>query len=83
MKAGILAPAGPSLLDADATRVTATTVGVLMGLSGMNHGFFEFLQGNVATGGLVIQAIGPAQRFWERGTEEAFSIVPTFLASGL
>jgi len=83
MKAGIFAPAGLSFLDVNATRVTATTVGVLLGLSGMNHGFFEFLQGNVPTGGLVLQAIGPAQRFWERGTEEAFSIIPTFLASGL
>ena len=83
MKAGIFAPAGLSFLDVNATRVTATTVGVLLGLSGMNHGFFEFLQGNVPTGGLVLQAIGPAQRFWERGTEEAFSILPTFLASGL
>ncbi len=83
MKAGTFAPAGRSLLKVDATRVTATTVGVLLGLSGMNHGFFEFLQGNTPTGGLVLQAIGPAQRFWERGTEEAFSILPTFLASGL
>ncbi len=83
MKAGILTPAGLSFRDLDATCVTATTVGVIFGLSGMNHGFFEFLQGNVPTGGLVLQAIGPAQRFWERGTEEAFSIIPTFLASGL
>src|SRR5512140_1042840 len=83
MKAGILAPANVSFLDVDATRVTATTVGVIFGLSGMNHGFFEFLQGNIPTGGLVLQAIGPAQRFWESGTEEAFSIIPTFLASGL
>src|SRR5512146_689412 len=83
MKAGIFAPAVLSFLDVNATRVTATTVGVVLGLSGMNHGFFEFLQGNTPTGGLVIQAIGPANRFWERGTEEAFSIMPTFLASGL
>lgn len=67
----------------NATRVIATTLGVIFGLSGFNHGFFEFLQGNTPTGGLIIQAIGPAQRFWELGTEEAFTILPNFLVSGI
>ncbi len=49
----------------------------------LNHGFFEFLQGNKPTSGLVIQAIGEAQRFWVEGTEEAFTIIPNFLISGL
>ena len=83
MQAGTFGAKGSAFLHLNATRVTATTAGVLFGLSGMNHGLFEFLQGNTPTGGLVIQAIGPAQRFWERGTEEAFSIVPNFMASGL
>src|SRR5512143_176702 len=83
MKAGTFAAEGSAFLHVNATRVTATTVGVLLGLSGMNHGLFELLQGNTPTGGLVIQAIGPAQRFWERGTEEAFTVMPTFLAAGL
>lgn len=67
----------------NATRITVTTIGVIFGLSGMNHGFFEFLQGNIATNGLVIQAIGPEQRFWIEGTEEAFTIIPNFMVSGL
>ncbi len=67
----------------NATRVTATTIGVIFGLSGFNHGFFEFLQGNTPTDGLVIQAIGEAQRFWPLGTEEAFTIIPNFMISGL
>jgi hypothetical protein len=67
----------------NATRVIATTIGVLCGLSGVNHGLFEFLQGNTPTPGLIIQAIGPAQRFWPLGTEEALTIVPNFLISGL
>jgi hypothetical protein len=35
------------------------------------------------THGLMIQAIGEAQRFWVGGTEEAFTIVPNFLISGI
>lgn len=69
--------------DLNATRIIATTIGVIFGFGGMNHGFFEFLQGNKPTNGLVIQAIGPAQRFWTLGTEEAFTILPTFLLAGL
>ena len=72
-----------SFQDLNATRVIATTIGVILGLSGINHGFFEFLQGDTPTNGLVIQAIGEAQRFWELGTEEAFTILPNFLVSGI
>ncbi len=57
--------------------------GFLAGLCGMEHGFFEILQGNAAPGGIVIEAIGPAQRFWEAGTEPAMTIVPSFLVSGV
>ena len=67
----------------DATRVIATTIGIIFGLSGFNHGIFEFLQGNTPTNGLIIQAIGEAQRFWPLGTEEAFTIIPNFMISGL
>jgi hypothetical protein len=77
------ATAKPSFYDVSATRVIATTIGVFLGVSGINHGFFEFLQGNKPTNGLVIQAIGEGQRFWPLGTEEAFSIVPNFLVTGL
>lgn len=67
----------------NATRVIVTVIGVIFGISGFNHGFFEFLQGNKPTDGLVIQAIGEEQRFWVEGTEEAFTIIPNFLISGL
>lgn len=67
----------------NATRIIVTTIGVIFGLAGFNHGFFEFLQGNTPTDGLIIQAIGEAQRFWPLGTEEAFTIIPNFLISGI
>jgi hypothetical protein len=66
-----------------ATRVVASTLGVLVGLAGIDHGFFEILQGNVAPSGVMIEAIGPAQRFWEHGTETALTIVPSFLVTGI
>lgn len=73
-----------SLSKANATRVIATTVGVFFGLfSGVNHGLFEVLQGNTPTDGLFIHAIGEAQRFWPLGTEDAFTIIPNFMLTGI
>jgi hypothetical protein len=83
MNAEIFTKERSSFDNLGATRVIATTIGIIFGLSGVNHGFFEFLQGNTPTGGLIIQAIGEAQRFWPLGTEEAFSIIPNFRISGL
>lgn len=78
-------PATRSFLDnLNATRVIATAIGVFFGLlSGVNHGFFELLQGNTPTGGLYIYAIGEAQRFWPLGSEDAFTLIPNFMATGL
>lgn len=69
--------------DLNATRIVASTLGVFAGMSGLDHGFFEILQGNVATPGTVVQSIGPAQRMWVYGTEEAITLVPNFLATGI
>jgi hypothetical protein len=67
-----------------ATRVIATTIGVFFGcFSGVNHGIFELLQGNKPTQGMVIQAIGEAQRFWALGTEDALTIIPNFMLTGI
>jgi hypothetical protein len=74
---------GRSWQRLNATRVTASVLGVLVGISGLDHGFFETLQGNTPTPGLIVRAIGPAQRMWVYGTEEAFSLVPNFLATGI
>jgi hypothetical protein len=68
----------------DATRLIATTIGVFFGLfSGVNHGFFELLQGDKPTNGLLIHAIGEGQRFWPLGTEDAFTIIPNFMITGI
>jgi len=68
----------------NATRVIATSIGMFFGLfSGVNHGIFEMLQGNKPTNGLVIDAIGEAQRFWPLGGEPAFTLIPNFMFTGI
>lgn len=66
-----------------ATRTTAAALGVVFGIGGMGHGIFEMLQGYKPTTGLVIEAIGPAQRMWEYGNEPAFTIIPNYLITGI
>jgi hypothetical protein len=66
-----------------ATRAVASTLGVLVGLAGIEHGFFEMLQGNVRPESMMIDAIGPAQRLWEHATETALTVVPNFLITGI
>ena len=66
-----------------ATRAIVATLGVLLAIGGLDHGLFEVLQGNVPTSGLIIQAIGDRHRMWVYGTEEALTVVPNFLATGL
>jgi hypothetical protein len=63
------------------TRIIVAVVSVFLGIAGLDHGIFEILQGNKPTNSLIIQAIGPEQNLW--GTEEAFTIVPNFLATGI
>ena len=67
----------------NATRVIVSTLGVLFGISGMIHGFFEALQGNTPTGGMLISAIGEAHRMWPHGNEPAFTLIPNFLITGI
>ena len=69
--------------DVNATRAIASALGVLVGISGLDHGLFETLQGNTPTAGLIVSAIGPLQRMWVYGTEEAFTLVPNFFATGI
>jgi hypothetical protein len=66
------------------TRITASIIGVLLGMGGfINHGFFEVLQGYTSTNGFFIEGIGKANRFWVHGTEAAFTIIPNFLVTGI
>ena len=66
------------------TRITASAIGVLLGLAGIfNHGLFEILQGNTSTNGFYIEAIGENHRYWLYGTEGAFTLIHNFLITGI
>ncbi len=69
-----------------ATRIVATCLGALAGLAGLEHGFFETLQGNTRPGSLMFASWGPLQcdpaRIWH-ACEPAMSLVPNFLVTGI
>jgi hypothetical protein len=67
----------------DAVRVTALSFGVYAGLLGMEHGFLETLQGNVATKGLKIMAAGRFELPFPFGHEPAMTLIPNFLVTGV
>ncbi len=66
-----------------ATRTFASTLGVLVGLAGVEHGILEVLQGNVKPNGIMVDAIGPEQKLWELATETVLTIIPSMLVSGI
>ena len=66
-----------------ATRVVASSIGIIGGLAGTVHGFFEILQGSAKPGNIVINAIGPAQQLWPEATLHAFTIIPNFFIAGV
>lgn len=63
------------------TKTIVAAISVVLAIAGLAHGIPEILQGNKPTEGVIIQAIGPEMNLW--GTEEAFTIIPNFLATGL
>jgi len=66
-----------------ALRATASVFGVYAGLLGMEHGFFETLQGNVAPKGIKILAVGPPGLPFPFGHEPAMTLIPNFLVTGI
>lgn len=65
-----------------ATCITASVLGAVIALSGIHHGYFEILQGNTATEYNIIQSIAPEHQRWTNG-EEAFTLIPNFLVTGI
>ncbi len=62
---------------------TTSVIGVLLAIACFEHGLFETLQGYKPTSGYIIQAIGENIRWWPGGTEEAFTIIPNYLVTGI
>ncbi len=67
----------------DATKSNVTIFGIIGGLISIEHGFFEILQGNTPTNGIIINAIAPNQGYWEDGGELAMTLIPNFLITGI
>jgi len=68
-----------------AVRLVASIFGVLAGLLGMEHGYFETLQGSSAPRGIYILAMGPpcqTTKMWH-ACEPAMTIIPNYYASGV
>jgi hypothetical protein len=69
-----------------ATKTIATWLGILAGIAGLEHGYFEILQGSARPAGLAFPSWGadicdPA-KLWH-ACEPAMSILPNFLISGI
>ena len=69
-----------------ATRIVSTVLGILAGIAGLEHGFFETLQGNTRPAGLMFPSWGPQvcdpAKIWH-ACEPAMSVLPNFLATGI
>lgn len=68
-----------------ATKAVATWFGITAGIGGLEHGYFEILQGNTKPQGLMIASIGPPcvpEEVWNT-CEPAMTIIPNFLITGI
>lgn len=67
----------------NATKIVATTFGVIAALGGVEHGIGEMLQGNLAPASIMIESWPEAAVMRTLGGEPAMTIVPNLLVSGI
>jgi hypothetical protein len=68
-----------------ATRIVATSFGIIAGIAGLEHGYFEIVQGNTRPISLMFASMGPPcvpEEIWN-ACEPAMTILPTFLVTGI
>jgi hypothetical protein len=68
-----------------ATKTVAIWFGVVAGIAGIMHGYYEILQGSTRPEGVVIPSIGlpcVAEQAWN-ACEPALTVVPNFLITGI
>ncbi|MGB7116194.1 MAG: hypothetical protein WBD56_08615 [Anaerolineales bacterium] len=68
-----------------ATRIIAASFGIFAGFGGLEHGYFEMLQGNVRPESIMIASMGAPcvpQEIWN-ACEPAMTIIPNFLVTGI
>ena len=66
-----------------ASRITASTFGVLAGLGGITHGIGEVMQGNTATDGIWIYSWAQGPIATNMGGEPGITVIPNFLITGI
>lgn len=69
----------------EATKTVASWFGIVAGIAGIEHGYFEILQGNTKPESSMISSIGPpcvSEEVWN-ACEPALTIVPNFLVTGI
>ncbi len=67
-----------------AVYIVTLTVVILLAFAGFEHGLFEALQGDRPTGAPAgIQAIGNDIKMWKYGGEDAVTLIPNFLITGI
>jgi hypothetical protein len=68
-----------------ATRSIASALGLFAGFGGLEHGYFEILQGHARPGSIMINSMGAPcvpEEIWHL-CEPAMTILPSFLATGI
>ncbi len=66
-----------------ATRVSVSTFGAILGIAGLEHGFGEVLQGDIAPEGFFIQSWPNTKGYEILNGEPAMTIVPNLLITGI
>ena len=68
-----------------ATKAVAMWFGIVAGIAGLEHGYFEILQGSARPASLMFSSWGPPcvpEKIWH-ACEPAMSILPNFLITGI
>lgn len=68
-----------------AIRIIAASFGIFAGFGGLEHGYFEILQGNVRPESIMIVSMGAPcvpEEIWN-ACEPAMTIIPNFLVTGI
>ncbi|MGB6422483.1 MAG: hypothetical protein WBF05_11655, partial [Anaerolineales bacterium] len=68
-----------------ATRIIASSFGIFAGFGGLEHGYFEMLQGNVRPENIMIASMGAPcmpEEIWN-ACEPSMTIIPNFLVTGI
>ncbi len=67
----------------NATRSVSIAFGLMASITGIIYGLFEVLQGNNATAGFKISAIGQGYSMWEDPAYASYSFIDNYLYTGI